>query len=187
MSWLRKSIYGVIGAVLTGLVSYTVERVKGTPPDQIGAAMWRPFQRTLDWFVAPAQITHGRVLMLTFGSGLAVLLLIREWTTARHRARTVRPGFHPTNVQAITLGQMLNTYGSAQSRSSLHSATWNLTKPLGGEAYLARQLEELVEARLVRGTNFNGVTLYELTTHGRNWVLDQINRQARELDSAPPE
>jgi hypothetical protein len=75
MSWLRKSIYGVIGAVLTGLVSYTVERVKGTPPRRACCA--------------------AQILM--------------------------------------------------------------------------------------------GVTLYELTTHGRNWVLDQINRQARELDSAPSE
>jgi hypothetical protein len=43
----------VLGALFTGFVApYTVERLKGTPPDQIWGIIWHPFQLATDWLAA---------------------------------------------------------------------------------------------------------------------------------------
>jgi hypothetical protein len=190
MSRLRKTVLGIGGVLFTGLVlPYTVERIKGTPPDRIATVLWAPFGRAITsstgWLAAPAEVSHGRVLLLTLALIVALAVLIAKWRHARILARRVSADFNPTEIQAAAMGWMLQAYGKGpQSLATLYDQFGHLTHAAGGKAFLAREMEGLERAGMLRAIQIMGTAVYELTPQGRDWILDQMARAAEEEKSA---
>ena len=173
---------GAVTLVVTGIIAgYVVEWTKGTPPSQIGAVLWAPFGTRIAafarWLEAPAPITHGRMLLLTLALAATLAVLIVNSVRALARARRVPADFKPTGVQLAALGWMLKTYNTPQGLFTLQERFGDLTQNAGGKAFLARQMEDLARANVLRVIKYAGADdFYELTPQGRDWILDQIER-----------
>jgi hypothetical protein len=73
-------LFVLIPLAVTVLGGYIVERIKGTPPGDIAAAIWHPFgvviSGTSSWLAAPVQLSHlGVLALLAILTWLAVSLL----------------------------------------------------------------------------------------------------------------
>jgi len=118
------------------------------------------------------------VLFLTIGFTLAFLPhVVRIWRALSHK---IPSDFDPTAVQMVAMGWLLKTHGSPQSLGNLHEQLRPLTANAGGRAFLERQMEGLEHANVVEVTRYQGSVFYSLTQQGRDLVLDQIERAARE-------
>jgi hypothetical protein len=87
----KRILYFVLLPVFVAVVAgYTVDRIKGTPPSEIAAALWQPFGASIDgtsaWFRGPVQMTHLSALLL-----LTVLAWL-VYAVARLRYRVNRMG-----------------------------------------------------------------------------------------------
>ncbi len=196
---MRRVLIGVcllVGAPLmvTIVGGYIVERIKGTPPDEIAEALRRPFSAIFNgasaWISAPAHVSHGGLLLiLSMTAALAGLIASGTWKRLRTKAGSavVPTGFNPTGVQLAAMGELLRRYDyPSTSLTQLNQHLETLTETAGGRPFLARQMEELARANVVQimaaGTTDR---LYVLTTQGRDWLLDQIE-DAREHPEGKP-
>jgi len=105
-------VFFVVPLAVVVVGGYIVERIKGTPPDQIAAGMWAPFGAALggtaEWLRAPMPLTRWRELVL-----LAVILwlawfLLRIWMRFRILESTAVRGPIGELVDHITAMQKLS-------------------------------------------------------------------------------
>jgi hypothetical protein len=181
-----KWVKGVGTAVLVPiLVGYVIEWVKGTPPSKIAGVLWAPIgsaiSATTGWLRAPTQTPRGWLLFLTLVFAWTLVVRIARWLRAR--TQKIPEEFDPTPVQMTALAWLLKKYGSPQTLDQLDAQTGYLTTRAGGVAFLEREMEGLLSASLVRSRTFQGRTFYELPSHGRDWLLDELQRS---INKAPP-
>lgn len=112
--------------------------------------------------------------------GLALALAVVWW---RQRSK----GFNPTAVQLMAMAVLLRRYDETTTLAQLDEELKLLTQSLGGKAFLARQMEDLERAHMVRvDRTGRGGRYYALSTPGRDWYLHQI-KHAREHPEEGPE
>jgi hypothetical protein len=150
-----KAVGWVGTALLAPIVAgYVVELIKGTPLSKIAAALWALLGAAIggfaSWLAIPAQVTHGRVLLLTLALTVTLAALIAKWLKAQARAHKVPADFNPTGVQLVAIGWMLKAYNTPQSLGQLYDQLGVLTQAAGGKAFLARQMEDLERATVLR-------------------------------------
>jgi hypothetical protein len=178
----RKWLLAGLGTLFTVVIGpYVVEQIKGIPPGQLWAAArkpfpWQPFQSADVWLAAPAQISHGRVLLLSVALVLTLAALIGLWLTRTRPPNRLPADFNPNAVQMLAIDWLLKAHGSPQSLSTLEDRAKPLTYQLGGAAFLQRQMEDLERSGVVVNISADSYPLYELTTPGRDWWLDHLER-----------
>jgi DNA-binding PadR family transcriptional regulator len=147
-----------------------------------------------DWLLADSHLMRGAVALLVVAFLIALVYILRVRYQARRRpplaaveAPRVPPDFNPTGVQLVALGALLKRYDQTTSLAELHEQLRVLTETAGGKPFLARQMEDLGRANVVR-IDETGRTdrSYSLTTQGRDWYLDQI-KDAREHPEGGPQ
>lgn len=148
-----------------------------------------------DWLLADSHLMVGGVVLLVWVLLIALTALARlAYTSAKgtpqvapQREPAVPAVFNPTGVQLAAMALLLKRYNETTSLAQLHDHLKPLTEKAGGMPFLARQMEVLGRAHVVR-IDETGRTdrNYSLTTQGRDWYLDQI-KDAHEHPEGRPE
>jgi DNA-binding PadR family transcriptional regulator len=145
-----------------------------------------------DWLLADSHVMRGAVVLLVVALFIAIAYILRARNQGRAPAPAVEaprvpPDFNPTGVQLAAMGALLKRYDQATSLAQLHEYLKVLTETAGGKPFLARQMEDLGRANVLR-IDETGRTdrNYHLTVQGRDWLLDQI-KDAREHPEAEPQ
>jgi hypothetical protein len=138
------------------------------------------------WLMGTTEVY--RVVMLADFLVLAALLAWAALWWSRGRASSAlvaapvvptapRPpaDFNPTGVQLAAMGALLQRYDQITTLAQLHEHLNFLVQTLGGKPFLAREMEQLARADVVR-IDETGRTdrSYSLTMQGRDWYLDQL-------------
>jgi hypothetical protein len=135
---LRKTVnatmlYVGLPLLIAVVGGYIVERIKGTPPNDIAAALWHPFGTAISgvaaalstsraWLSAPVQLTHLTILVLL---AICVWLARVWWRHARTLSRVDRLVFYDSLgdlTEKITSLQKLNDQVAADKAAAAEPA-----------------------------------------------------------------
>lgn len=180
---------GVTKELITKGVTYTL----GAP--FVLAVVATAVKPVRDWLAADSHVMVGSVVLLVWLLLITLAALARLAYKGAKRTPQGAPrpepavpaGFNPLGVHLAAMGLLLKRYNETTSLAQLHEHLKTLTEKAGGMPFLARQMEDLQRAHVVR-IDETGRTdrTYSLTTQGRDWYLDQI-KDAREHPEGEPE
>lgn len=170
-----------LGSTLIGVaVAATIAAWRWSDVKRYLASVW-----SAAGYLSGTVQVHRWALFTLLLVGLLVLALALALAIVWWRQRS--KGFNPTAVQLMAMAVLLRRYDETTTLAQLDEELKLLTQSLGGKAFLARQMEDLERAHMVRiDRTGRGGRYYALSTPGRDWYLHQI-KHARAHPEAGPE
>jgi hypothetical protein len=175
------------GVVLLGLGTWRQSDVKAF---LAGAGAW--FADLGAWLMGTTEV-YRLVTLAEFLVLAAFAWAALWWHRSRasgapvvDRAPRVPADFDPTAVQMTALAVLLRNYDQITTLAQLYESLLVIVKPAGGKPFLAREMEQLARAKVVR-IDETGRTdrSYSLTMLGRDWYLDQMNGARGHPENGP--